>query len=122
VGEAHVVGDPALRAGHAEKQARWQDLFAPLIEPRLPNSDRRTLQTRAIAAAAIVCLQAANEEWVRLGGQVAMYDTAVQAARRPTWRCPPPGPPCAPGGDKAGGVRPLTLAETCIQVVAVPGS
>ncbi|MFF9773193.1 TetR family transcriptional regulator [Streptomyces sp. NPDC013978] len=82
-----LFGNDSLRAGHTEKQARWQDLFAPHIEPRLPDSDRRTLQARAIAAAAIVCLQAANEEWVREGGQADMfdlYDTAVQAIRRPT--------------------------------------
>lgn len=81
-----LFGNDSLRAGHAEKQARWQDLFAPLIEPRLPDSDRRTLQARAIAAAAIVCMQAANEEWVRLGGQADMfdlYDIAVQAIHRP---------------------------------------
>ena len=79
-----LFGNDSLRAGHAEKQARWQDLFAPLIEPRLPDSDRRTLQARAIAAAAIVCMQTANEEWVRLGGQADMfdlYDAAVQAVR-----------------------------------------
>jgi hypothetical protein len=37
-----------------------------------------------VAAAAIVCLQVANEEWVRLGGQADMlelYDTAVRAIR-----------------------------------------
>ncbi|MFF7278007.1 TetR family transcriptional regulator [Streptomyces griseorubiginosus] len=81
-----LFGNDSLRAGHAEKQARWQDLFAPHIEPRLPDSDQRTLQARAIAAAAIVCMQAANEEWVRRGGQADMfdlYDTAVQAIRRP---------------------------------------
>jgi hypothetical protein len=81
---ALLFGNDSLRAGHAEKQARWQDLFAPLIEPRLPDSDRRTLQARSIAAAAIVCLQAANEEWVRLEGKADMfdlYDTAVQAVR-----------------------------------------
>jgi AcrR family transcriptional regulator len=81
-----LFGNDSLRAGHAEKQARWQDLFAPLIEPRLPASDRRTLQARAIAAAAIACLHAANEEWVRRDGQVGLfdlYDTAVQAVRRP---------------------------------------
>jgi hypothetical protein len=68
------------------KRARWQDLFAPLIEPRLPDSDHRSLQARAIAAAAITCLQAAYEEWMRLGGRVDvfdLYDTAVQAIRRP---------------------------------------
>lgn len=79
-----LFGNDSLRAGHAEKQGRWQDLFAPHIEPRLPDSDRRTLQARAIAAAAIVCMQTANEEWVRLGGQADMfdlYDAAVQAVR-----------------------------------------
>ncbi|WP_086842819.1 TetR/AcrR family transcriptional regulator [Amycolatopsis kentuckyensis] len=81
-----LFGNDSLRAGHAEKQARWQDLFAPLIEPRLPDPEHRTLQARAIAAAAIVCLQVANEEWVRLNGQADMldlYDTAVRAIRHP---------------------------------------
>jgi AcrR family transcriptional regulator len=81
-----LFGNESLRAGHAEKQARWQDLLAPLIEPRLPDADRRALQARAIAATAITCLQVANEEWVRLRGQAAMldlYDIAVQAIRRP---------------------------------------
>lgn len=82
-----LFGNDSLRAGHAEKQARWQDLLAPLVEPRLPDSDRRALQARAIAATAIVCLQVANEEWVRQRGQADMldlYDTAVQAIRRTT--------------------------------------
>ena len=82
-----LFGNESLRAGHAEKQARWQDLFAPLIEPRLPDSDHRGMQARAIASAAITCLQAANEEWVRLGGKVdlfELYDAAVKAIRRPT--------------------------------------
>ena len=81
-----LFGNESLRAGHAEKQARWQELFVPLIEPRLPDGDQRTLHARAIAAAAITCLQVANEEWVRLRGQADMldlYDTAVQAVRRP---------------------------------------
>ncbi|WP_280864232.1 helix-turn-helix domain-containing protein [Streptomyces sp. SAI-127] len=81
-----LFGNESLRAGHAEKQARWQDLFAPLIEPRLPDSEHRPLQARAIAAAAITCLQAATEEWMRLGGQADtydLYDAAVQAIRRP---------------------------------------
>ncbi|MCF4123378.1 TetR/AcrR family transcriptional regulator [Antribacter sp. KLBMP9083] len=80
-----LFGNETLRAGHAEKQARWQDLLAPLIEPRLPESDRRALEARTIAAAAIACLQAANEEWVRLSGQVDLfdlYDTAVRAIHR----------------------------------------
>jgi AcrR family transcriptional regulator len=80
-----LFGNDSLRAGHAEKQARWQDLLAPLIEPRLPDSDHRALEARAITAAAITCLQAANEEWARLDGEAAifdLYDTAVRAIRR----------------------------------------
>ena len=81
-----LFGNESLRAGHAEKQARWQDLLAPLIEPRLPDSERRAHEARAIAAAAITCLQAATEEWMRLGGkadQFDLYDTAVRAIRGP---------------------------------------
>lgn len=80
-----LFNNESLRAGHAEKQARWQDLLAPLIEPRLPVSDHRNLQARAMAAAAITCLQAANEEWVRLRGNAnvaELYDIAVHAVRR----------------------------------------
>ena len=58
----------------------------PKGAPRLPDSDHRILEARAIAAAAITCLQAAIEEWVRLGGQAEifdLYDTAVQAIRKP---------------------------------------
>lgn len=79
-----MFGNDSLRAGHAEKQARWQDLLAPLIEPRLPSSGLRLFQARAIAAAAITCLQTAWEEWVRQEGQVDLYDlydVAAQAVR-----------------------------------------
>lgn len=77
-------GNESLRAGHAEKQARWQNLLAPLIEPRLPKSAHRSLEARAIAAAAITCLQTANEEWARLRGKgdvFDLYDRALQAVR-----------------------------------------
>src|SRR4029450_9849084 len=42
-----LFGNDSLRAGHAEKQARWQALFAPHIEPGRPGSDGRTLQAPA---------------------------------------------------------------------------
>jgi AcrR family transcriptional regulator len=74
----------SLRAGHAEKQARWEDLLAPMIEPRLPESDSRSLQARAITAAAIGCLRLASVEWMRSGGQhdwAHLYDIAVGAIR-----------------------------------------
>lgn len=76
--------DDALRAGHAEKQARWQDLLAPLIEVRLPTSAHRAFEARAVAAAAISCLQGANEEWVRRRGRADvndLYDVAVRSVR-----------------------------------------
>ena len=82
-----LFGNDSLRAGHAEKQARWQELFAPLIAPRLPESDHRMLKARAIAATAITCLQAASEEWVRRRGDAdlfELYDAAIDAVRRTT--------------------------------------
>jgi hypothetical protein len=77
-----------LRPGCAARlnALRTGPTLTPLIEPRLPDSDHRTLQARTIAAAAITCLQAANQEWLRLGGRADLfdlYDTAVQAIRRP---------------------------------------
>jgi AcrR family transcriptional regulator len=77
-------GNESLRAGHAEKQARWQDLVAPLIEARLPDAPHRSLQARAIAGAAITCLQTANEEWARRRGDadlLDLYDIAVDAVQ-----------------------------------------
>jgi AcrR family transcriptional regulator len=80
-----LFDNDSLRAGHAEKSARWQDELAPLIEPRLPASKQRVLEARAIAAAGITCMQTAIEEWVRLRGRAdvaELYDTAVRAVRR----------------------------------------
>ena len=80
-----LFDNDSLRAGHAEKSARWQDELAPLIEPRLPASKQRVFEARAIAAAAITCMQTAIEEWVRLRGRAdlaELYDTAVRAVRR----------------------------------------
>ncbi len=82
-----LFGNNSLRAGHAEKQARWTDLFAPLLEPKLPASRERSFQARAIVATAITCLQAATEEWLRLAGSTSLfdlYDTAVEAIRTST--------------------------------------
>lgn len=79
-----LFDNDSLRAGHAEKQARWTDLLAPLIEPKLPACEARSFQARAIVATAITCLQAATEEWLRLRGSTPLfdlYDTAIEAAR-----------------------------------------
>lgn len=82
-----VFENDTLRAGHAEKHARWEAVLVPEIARRLPTSDRPVFDARAIAGAAISCLQAATEEWVRLGGRIellCLYDDAVEAVRRPT--------------------------------------
>lgn len=79
-----IFSHDALRAGHSDKQARWTDLLAPLIEAKLPASETRTLQARAIVAAAITGLGTATEEWVRQGGTTDLfdlYDTALTAIR-----------------------------------------
>ncbi|MDX3452090.1 helix-turn-helix domain containing protein [Streptomyces sp. ME02-8801-2C] len=79
-----LFDNDSLRAGHAEKQARWTDLLAPLIEPKLAASQARSFSARAIVATAITCLQAATEEWLRLRGSTPLfdlYDTAIEAIR-----------------------------------------
>lgn len=79
-----LFGNESLRAGHAEKQARWQDLLAPLVEPRLPDSEHRALEARAIAAAAITCLQAAAEMTDRLSAGPCHLPTPIECVR--SWR------------------------------------
>ncbi|WP_354216751.1 TetR family transcriptional regulator [Arthrobacter sp. UYCo732] len=79
-----LFDNDSLRAGHAEKQARWTDLLAPLIEPRLAESASREYNARVIASVAITCLQMANEEWLRRKGSMALfdlYDAAIAAVR-----------------------------------------
>lgn len=79
-----LFGNDSLRAGHAEKQARWTELLAPLIEARLPVHAAGAFEARTIVGAAISCLHAATEEWSRLQGSTPLldlYDTAVAAIR-----------------------------------------
>jgi AcrR family transcriptional regulator len=79
-----VFENESLRAGHAEKRARWEGVLTPLIQARLPRPDGNAFEARAIAAAAIACLQVASEEWVRMGGRASLidlYDDAVRAVR-----------------------------------------
>ncbi len=113
-GVHHAAGRQRLPARRARREAG--PLAGPVrthIEPRLPDSDQRTLQARAIAAAAIVCMQAANEEWVRRGGQADMFDlcdTAVHAIRRLTWDPPKPSHHTRRRGDLGQGrSRPAPL-------------
>ncbi|WP_427019438.1 TetR/AcrR family transcriptional regulator (plasmid) [Pseudarthrobacter sp. P1] len=79
-----LFDNEALRAGHAEKQARWTDLLAPLIESKIPDSADKTFEARVVVGTAITCLQAATEEWLRRKGATPLfelYDTAIAAVR-----------------------------------------
>jgi len=79
-----IFSHDSLRAGHADKQSRWTDLLAPVIETRLPPSPSRAFEARAIVASAITSLGVANAEWVRQSGETSMldlYDIAVTAVR-----------------------------------------
>lgn len=79
-----LFDNDSLRAGHAEKQARWTDLLAPLVEHKLPASQDRSFEARAVVGTAITCLQAATEEWLRQRGstpQFDLYDAAIDALR-----------------------------------------
>jgi AcrR family transcriptional regulator len=65
-----LLGTPSLRARHQEKQSRWQDLFLPEIAARLGISeDPRDPRPRALAAAALGCLDAAFQAWTTTNGE-----------------------------------------------------
>lgn len=76
-----VLETPSLRASHADKQLRWQELLAPLVAGRLGSEAR----ARAVVAAVIGCLHVTLEEWVRSDGSIdlaATFDELVAAVRR----------------------------------------
>ncbi len=85
-----LYGTPSLRAGHLEKQLRWQELLVPNIQKRLEegtggtSSDAPDLRAQAIVACALTCLDVANEAWTRSEGQAdpaILFDLAVAAVR-----------------------------------------
>jgi AcrR family transcriptional regulator len=82
-----LVETPSLKARHQEKQARWQDLFLPEIAVRLGISDDPCdPRPRALAAAALGCLDAAFQAWTAAdeADMATFIDRAfdVVAARR----------------------------------------
>ena len=77
---------PSLRAGHLEKQLRWQELLVPNIQARLgvAADDAPDPRAQAIVACALTCLDVANEAWTRSEGEedpVKLFDQAVAAVR-----------------------------------------
>lgn len=65
---------PSLRAGHHEKQMRWQELLVPDIARRLGVSPDHPEDTRpgALASAALACLDVAATAWVACEGTVPL--------------------------------------------------
>ncbi len=77
---------PSLRAGHLEKQLRWQELLVPNIQTRLGMTadDAPDLRAQTIVACALTCLDVANEIWTHSDGKEdprRLYDRAVAAIR-----------------------------------------
>lgn len=67
-----LLDTPSLKARHQEKQSRWQDLLIPEIAVRLGvPDDPRDPRPRALAAAALGCLDAAFQAWTATGGEAS---------------------------------------------------
>lgn len=87
-----LYGTPSLRAGHLEKQLRWQELLVPNIEMRLGvaeaagdvSSNTPDPRAKAIVACALTCLDVTNEIWTRSEGKEdprQLFDRTVAAVR-----------------------------------------
>lgn len=85
-----LYGTPSLRAGHFEKQLRWQELLIPNIRMRLEalpgakTGDAPDPRAEAIVACALTCLSVASEIWTRSDGKAdpaQLFDQAVAAVR-----------------------------------------
>ena len=72
----------ALSSSHTQKEANWQQAMSDALAPRLPETPDRTLQARALAAAALACLTAAQLDWITDDGARPLgplVDTAMTA-------------------------------------------
>ena len=77
-----MLHSTALSSSHAQKEASWQHAMSEALVPRLPDSPDRPLQARALAAAALACLTAAQLEWIADDGARSLgplLDTAMSA-------------------------------------------
>lgn len=82
-----ILDTPALRAVHLEKHWRWQERLVPVMQARMGKADPRFPDPRAVAvvAAALSCLLASIELWVRKEGQVdalQLYRDMVDQVRK----------------------------------------
>jgi AcrR family transcriptional regulator len=80
-----LAGTPSLQSALTSKRARWEELLVPDIARRLPGSrDGKEFRARAIASAALACLNTAVDEWSRSGGKRSvdqLLDSAIAAVR-----------------------------------------
>ena len=79
-----LFGNESCAPGTPRSRLAGKDLLAPSMSALLPDPHLNTREARAIAAAAITCLQAATKEWMRLGAgldQFDLDDAAVQVIR-----------------------------------------
>jgi AcrR family transcriptional regulator len=82
-----IMETPSLRSRLLERQLGWQSLLAPEIARRMgvpPEQQSADIRARAIAAAALSCLDIATEAWVTGPGQVpisTLLDDAMDAIR-----------------------------------------
>lgn len=77
-----MLQSTAMSSSHTQKEANWQQAIAFVLEARLPAATHRALQARALAAAALACLTAAQLEWVAHEGTRPLgplLDAAMQA-------------------------------------------
>ncbi len=66
-----MLDTPALQASHLQKLTSWRRALAEVLEPRLvggSSADDRRLEADAVSGAAVGCLVAAQDEWVRTDG------------------------------------------------------
>jgi AcrR family transcriptional regulator len=84
-----MLDAPALQASHLQKVTSWRTALAAALGPRLggtTSDDDRRLQADAISGAALACLMAAQEEWVRTDGGrplADLVDATMAAVARP---------------------------------------
>jgi AcrR family transcriptional regulator len=77
-----MLHSTALSSSHAQKEASWQQAITEVLAPRLPDTPDRPLQARALAAAALACLTAAQLDWITDDGDRPLgplLDTAMTA-------------------------------------------
>jgi AcrR family transcriptional regulator len=73
--KARVIRDsPSVMARNLEQQAAWEHVLAEFVCSRLPDSPKRELQSRVIAANVIASLRATVDYWLDTQGRDELAD------------------------------------------------